>query len=445
LLGYLYVKFVANQYGTTAVCLDVTMLSCRRISRKSHGSQPLVTNLQVDVECSENRECVVSIVLLFSCACVFTNKEFRQVRKWSRDRGNGPRSSPDPEIFETVPPPKPPITVMHRSRTPEESQAHLAPRPDEPRDRKKHHRSHRSRSPRRDEDAHRHKRRRSHSPAPKPVALPYNAKSLSKRHYEDYKPLFQSYLDIQKHIQLDELDEREAKGRWKSFTSRWNRGDLARSWYDPSMLKTAQETVQSYRASSPRVPAKRPSPSYAAKDDAEESDDEIGPAPPKDLARRGGHGPTIPKFDDLTYRNEMRDEDSSLGKSAYIDDIRHERKTDRKAQKERLEELVPRADPGSRERQLEKKREVTGTSQSFRDAKESGDVEVAESDLMGDDGDQFKKKKKDQERQKNEREIRREEIARAREAERNEALAARREKEGKTMDFLRQIAAERFG
>jgi hypothetical protein len=142
----------------------------------------------------------------------------------------------------------------------------------------------------------------------------------------------------------------------------------------------------------------------------------------------------------------MRDEDRARGQSDYVNDIRHERKTDRKAQKERLEELVPRADPGSRERQLEKKRETTSTLQSFRDAKESGDVEVPESDLMGDDGiDVYKKKKKEQERQKNEREIRREEIARAREAERNERLAERREKEGKTMDFLRQIAAERYG
>lgn len=33
--------------------------------------------------------------------------------------------------------------------------------------------------------------------------------------------MFQSYLDIQKQIQLDDLDEREAKGRWKSFVSRW--------------------------------------------------------------------------------------------------------------------------------------------------------------------------------------------------------------------------------
>lgn len=264
---------------------------------------------------------------------------------------------------------------------------------------------------------------------------------------ELYRPLFQSYLDIQKQIQLDDLDEREIKGRWKSFTSRWNRGELARSWYDPSMLKTAQETVQSYRETPLRQPTKRASPSYeASKEEDDMSDDDFGPAPPTDLARHSGHGPTIPKLDDLTYRDELRDEDRARNQSDYVDDIRFERKSDRKAQKERLEELAPRADPGSRERQLEKKRETTSTLQSFRDAKESGDVEVAEADLMGDDGiDAYKKKKRDEQRKMSEREIRREEIARAREAERNERLSERREKEGKTMDFLRQIAMERFG
>jgi hypothetical protein len=213
------------------------------------------------------------------------------------------------------------------------------------------------------------------------------------------------------------------------------------------MLKTAQETAQSYQESDLPAPTKRTSPQYKAQEGAsDQSDDDFGPAPPTAGERRKGHGPTVPGFDDLTYRNEMRDEDRARDRSNYTDDIRLERKMDRKAQKERLEELVPRADPGSRERQLEKKREVTSTLQSFRDAKESGDVEVAESDLMGDDGiDMYKSKKKEEERKKSEREIRREEISRARDAERNERLAERREKEGKTMEFLMQIAKERFG
>ena len=94
-------------------------------------------------------------------------------------------------------------------------------------DRDRRHKSRRSRSPRRDGDRNRDEKHRSHrshrsgSPPAKPVELPYKARPLSKRDFELYKPLFQSYLDIQKHLQLDELDEREARGRWKSFVSRW--------------------------------------------------------------------------------------------------------------------------------------------------------------------------------------------------------------------------------
>jgi hypothetical protein len=35
------------------------------------------------------------------------------------------------------------------------------------------------------------------------------------------RPLFALYLDVQKQLDLDELDEREYKGRWKSFVGKW--------------------------------------------------------------------------------------------------------------------------------------------------------------------------------------------------------------------------------
>jgi hypothetical protein len=348
-------------------------------------------------------------------------------------------------------------TIMDTSQPPHSHRSDRRERSD----RERRHKSRRSRSPRHDDERHsdtRHRSHRSHrsrSPPTKTVKLPYSARPLSKHDFDAYKPLFQSYLDIQKHIQLDELDEREARGRWKSFVSKWNHGELARSWYDPSMLKTAQETVAVYRAGSrsPR-PGKRGSPEYEqsaaapaqqAGDNSDDSDDDFGPAPPTHLTHKG-HGPTIPRFDDLTHRNELRDEENARDRSTHADDVRYDRKAERKTQKERMEELAPRADPGSRERQLEKKRETTGTLQSFRDAKESGDVEVGESELMGDDGiEGYKAKKKADERVKNEREIRREEIARAKAAEREEALSARRAKEAQTMEFLKQIAKERFG
>ena len=217
------------------------------------------------------------------------------------------------------------------------------------------------------------------------------------------------------------------------------------------MLKTAQQTVSELRQRSPQSPRRKPrhSPEYTARDNKEQNsdseDDDFGPAPPTSLSGPRA-GPTIPRVDDLAYRNELRDEDRARDRANYVDDIRYERKQDRKTQKERLDELAPRADPGSRERQLEKKREVTSTLQSFRDAKDGGDLEVAEADLMGDDGiDVYKRKKMEDERKKSDREIRREEIMRARAAEREERLGERRRKEEETMSELRALAKARFG
>lgn len=154
----------------------------------------------------------------------------------------------------------------------------------------------------------------------------------------------------------------------------------------------------------------------------------------------------MPHMDDLALRDELNEEERRRRGLDYRDDIRYERRMENKAHKERLEELVPRADPGSRERQLEKKREATSTLQDFRNAKEAGDIEVPEADLMGtDDLDAYKRRKMEMEKQKSEREIRREEIARARAEEREERLAEIRKKEASTMEYLMQLAKERFG
>jgi hypothetical protein len=100
-------------------------------------------------------------------------------------------------------------------------------------------------------------------------------------------------------------------------------------------------------------------------------------------------------------------------KLASLEDLRFSRKMDRKLQKEQLDELVPRADAGTRERQLEKKREVNDKMRAFRE--KSPVEEVGEADLMGDDGlEGFKKKRKEMERKKNERELRKEEMLRVR-------------------------------
>lgn len=108
---------------------------------------------------------------------------------------------------------------------------------------------------------------------------------------------------------------------------------------------------------------------------------------------------------------EMALEDQSAART----ELANSRKLDRKEQKERLDELASRAAPGTRERQLEKKRELNEKMRSFRDKSPGAVEEIKESDLMGDDGiDAYKVKKKEFERKKNERELRKEEVLRVR-------------------------------
>ena len=117
--------------------------------------------------------------------------------------------------------------------------------------------------------------------------------------------------------------------------------------------------------------------------------------------------------------------------------------------KERLDELQPRAEPGTKERQLEKKRELAATNRQFAQANEGGEMaDVPERDLMGDDADGlagFKRQKREADRRKSEREIKREEIMRARQQEREEKAQVFREREQQTMKGLLELAKKRFG
>ncbi|KAK3690780.1 hypothetical protein LTR37_019002 [Vermiconidia calcicola] len=296
---------------------------------------------------------------------------------------------------------------------------------------------HRSRSP------HHHKHR--HHAKPPEAKLPFRCQPLHKHDLDAYQALFYEYLELQKQLDVGKLTQDELKGRWKSFLGKWNRGELAEGWYDPETKKRADERLAEERDHRPssKVSERRVEEQqgpHGPPEDDEEEDDGYGPT----LPSTGGLklGPTVPSFQDLQYKRELDEEN----RDDRIADLRYERQQDRKTQKDHLEELVPRAAPGSRERQLEKKRDVAVSNKTFAEAKEAGTEEVGESELLGDDGiDAFKAKKKEKERQKNEREVRKEEILRAREAERNEKLAKHREKEEKTMGYLRSLAQQRYG
>lgn len=132
------------------------------------------------------------------------------------------------------------------------------------------------------------------------------------------------------------------------------------------------------------------------------------------------------------------------------ENLRELRRLDRKQQKAQVEEIAPRAEAGTKERMLEKKREKADANRTFASGKtEAGGVaDVPDSDLLGgeDDGiEGYKKQKREMERKKNERELKREEILRARQAEREQRLQQYKEKEERTMSGLIALAKARFG
>ncbi|KAL5606009.1 hypothetical protein BROUX41_006201 [Berkeleyomyces rouxiae] len=356
----------------------------------------------------------------------------------------------------------------HRSRTRSRS-----PRHDD-----KHrssHRSHRTRDDRsreriRDDGRHnerKHHRQQSDSSAAtsRVIELPFSARPIHKREFKAFLPLLAYYLDLQKQKDLSVMDEREAKGRWKSFLGKWNKGELAEGWYDPSMFERSKELygedpwffekdtelekaggvelkgrAESHDDEGVNVPSvlEKTYIPYASDSDS----DDIGPAPPPiHRTISTPHGAAVPSISDLAMRDQTRLED----RQDSIDNLRHERKQDRVLQKQRLEELLPCADPGSRERKLEKKAEVREKLRAVSPG--GGAPEHDDNDLIG-GGDslaEMKRIKDNVQRKKTEREKRREEIWRAREAEREERVREYREKEDATVRMLQEFARNRGG
>lgn len=191
-------------------------------------------------------------------------------------------------------------------------------------------------------------------------------------------------------------------------------------------------------------------------EDDGDDDDDYGPTLPDSARISQGHVPkdghshsaTIPSLQDLRSRDEQAREDADAARSEQRQDLSYSRAVDRKVQRERLDEIAPRAEPGTRERQLEKKREMAESNRAFASAKDGGgDMEVRDADVMGDEDSlgEIKRMRKENERKKNERELRKEEILRARKAEREARVAGMKEKEEKTMSMLKEIARQRFG
>ncbi|KAI1777352.1 hypothetical protein F4818DRAFT_410016 [Hypoxylon cercidicola] len=316
--------------------------------------------------------------------------------------------------------------------------------------------------------SHRHHRRhRSIHATNAPDELPFGSRLLVRSDLENFRPLFAQYLEIQKQKDITALDEREVKGRWKSFVGKWNHGELAEGWYSPETLTDARRNYTSVMAEQD-TSSSRPPPPHNQRDrevsdggssatrpkeeedddseeEDEEDDDEYGPTLPSNGDRSARHGPGVPSLQDLALRRETAEEE----RQRSVDALRLARKAERASQREKLEELAPRADAGTRERRLEKRREVNDKMRGFRERSPGAVGEVGETELMGGDADggvaEYKKAQEAARRRRSEREVRREEEARAKAAEREVRVEEYRRKEECTMQVLRQIARERFG
>ncbi|KAI0408432.1 hypothetical protein F4802DRAFT_618594 [Xylaria palmicola] len=340
---------------------------------------------------------------------------------------------------------------------------------------------------------HRHRPRHASSTATRAHAaeLPCGARALSRSaDFDAFRPLFASYLDIQKQMDITSLDDREVRGRWKSFVGKWNSGELAEGWYQPETFQNATLDVQgagNTPAGKRREIHTSPhevrsaasgdrgdrlgadSPSQDTEEDKEEGedddDDDYGPTlPPQDepsgaasavstTPSQTKHGPGIPTLSDLTLRRELEASDRADARALQ----RHERKADRALQKERLAELAPRADAGTRERRLEKRRDAREANAAFARAAGGGGggemAEMGDADLMGgggggdggDDLQEYKRLQRDTERRRTEREVRREEALRAQREEREGRIREYRAREAQTVDMLREMARSRFG
>ncbi|CRG86424.1 hypothetical protein PISL3812_03430 [Talaromyces islandicus] len=343
------------------------------------------------------------------------------------------------------------------------------------------HRSHHHRD--RGSDRRRHKELSPVSAAPR--VLPYNARQLSKHDLSQLEPMFAMYLDIQKGLAFGDLSEKELRGRWKSFVKKWNHGELAEGWYDPSTFEKAASSFEG-RGDGPRPDEREPLPTRVSEppgegredrtnsprarppsetrnreysnvrdDDVDNDDDDdlYGPTLPNQLTASSNprSGPTIPNLQDLEIQREYALEDARAARSTAVAEHKEALRSHKEHVRTVQEEVAPRAEPGTYERKMEKRREAAAANREFASGRRGGSPAMdaaPDSELMGGgEGDlQAMKKAKEQEKKKkNEREIRREEIMRAKQVEREERLAEYKKKEEETMGWLKALAKQRFG
>ncbi|EQK97653.1 protein related to RNA helicase [Ophiocordyceps sinensis CO18] len=309
-----------------------------------------------------------------------------------------------------------------------------------------------TREPRRRRHASHHHRDKAKAPVVDDAAekpLSYSARPLVKAHLQTLEPLFVHYLNLQKCKDARVMDDREFRGRWKSFVGKWNRNELAEGWYDPEMLARISTWEVEEKDDQEGREAPRQSSSGRLDDDYErggsatgdDDDENYGPTLPRSKPRRR-MGADVPTLQDLDLRDELIKESRGAEREA----LRDARKADRAQQKERLEELAPRAEPGTRERKLEKRREANDAMRQLRD-KSPGLEAGNDKELMGggDLVDEYRQMKATARRRKSERQIQKEELERANKEMMEAKRKAWQQREEGTVSMLRELAKRRFG
>lgn len=217
-----------------------------------------------------------------------------------------------------------------------------------------------------------------------------------------------------------------------------NRGELDREWYHPRIMDELKENLNY-----PSSATNRERHDIRSMDSVHRSL-EAGPSHSK-------HGPSMPNFQDLDIERET---DLLIQEAASAERQRSlaaERASHNINMQSTVGEVAPRAEPGTRERKLEKKRDIAASNRAFAEARHGGSpgAEADEETLMGgDSGNDYQRlvqQREKQETKKSEKELRRQRILLARTAEREERLEAYRKKEDKTMSVLKALARERYG
>lgn len=177
---------------------------------------------------------------------------------------------------------------------------------------------------RRHSSHHRREKGKAHAAVqdlPAQKSLPYSARPLVKADLQTLAPLFVHYLSLQKRKDARGMDEREFRGRWKSFVGKWNRNELAEGWYDPEMLTRvsawAAEEQEEETQEAPLQDSSGPSNEPRAVGDEragsatgcdDDDDDDYGPTLPQSNPRRrpsrtpdAGWAPTFPHCKTFPY------------------------------------------------------------------------------------------------------------------------------------------------